>query len=94
MDGLLRLTSSPTERGAKNIEASQLIDAPIRDHFAMHPRKEGPDLKMAGQIDDLIGYHRVSLLVMQKVDLLGEHVVKELVALQILPPKIVGTPLD
>jgi hypothetical protein len=60
----------------------------------MHPRKQGPRLKMAGQIDHLIGYHRVRLLVMQKVDLLGEHVVKELVALQILPPEIVGIPLD
>lgn len=44
---------------------------------------------MAGHIDHLIGYHRVRLLIMQVVDLLGEHVVKELVVLQILPPEIV-----
>jgi hypothetical protein len=48
---------------------------------------------MAGQIDHLIGYHRVRLLVMQEVDLLGEHVVKELVILQILPAEIVCIPL-
>ena len=94
MDGLLRLTSSTTERGAKNIEASQLVHAPVCDHFAMHPRKQGPRLKMAGQIDHLIGYHRVRLLIVQVVDLLGEHVVKELIVLQILPPEIVCIPLD
>ena len=60
----------------------------------MHPRKQSPDLKMGGQIDDLISNHRVRLLVMQKVDLFGEHVVKELVVLQILPPDIVRISLD
>lgn len=60
----------------------------------MHPRKQGPDLKMGGQIDHLIGYHRVCLLVMQEIDLLSEHVVKELVVFQILPPEIVCISLD
>ncbi len=60
----------------------------------MHPREQGPDLKMAGQIDHLIRYHRVCFLVVQEVDLLREHVVKELVVFQILPPEIVRIPLD
>ena len=94
MNGLLGLTRRFTEQGPKNIEASHFVHTPIRDHFAMHPREQGPDLKMAGKIDHLIRYHRVCLLVVQEINLLGEHVVKELIVLQILPPEIVSIPLD
>lgn len=86
MDLLLSLTSRIIEQGSKYIEASQLVHAPVSNHFSMHSRQQSPDLKMARQIDHLISDHRVRLLIMQVVDLLGEHVVKELVVLQILPP--------
>ena len=60
----------------------------------MHSREQDPDLKMAWQIDHLIGNHRVRLLIMQVVNLLSKHIVKELAVLQIFPPEIIRIPLE